>query len=145
MSRTITEGRVDLDRFPASRVCQLVKRFESSKATAHHIKQVAGNLQSTQINLMIHQQTELPTNRHNKKRRPTGRLRTHKAPESLASNQVKKSYENRRPHRAPDCCNKCGDSIHEQGFQCPAKNYQCKVCNKYGYFSSLCYQKKLQA
>ena len=31
-----------------------------------------------------------------------------------------------------------------QGFQCPAKKYQCKVCNKYGHFSSLCYQKKTQ-
>ena len=44
----------------------------------------------------------------------------------------------------PDCCNKCGDSIHAQGFQCPTKKYQCKVCNKYGHFSSLCYQKKTQ-
>ena len=35
-------------------------------------------------------------------------------------------------------------SIHAQGFQCPAKKYQCKVCNKYGQFSSLCYQKKTQ-
>ena len=45
----------------------------------------------------------------------------------------------------PDCCNKCGDPIHAQGFQCPAKKYQCKVCNKYSHFSSLCYQKKSQA
>ena len=26
----------------------------------------------------------------------------------------------------------------------PVKKYQCKVCNKYGHFSSLCYQKKTQ-
>ena len=145
VSRTLTEGSVDLDKFPASRVCQLAKRFESSKATAYHIKQVAGDPHDTQINLMRHQQTELPTNRHNKKRRPTGRLKLHKAPKSSASNQVKKFYDNRKPHRAPDCCNKCGNSIHVQVFQCPAKKYQCKVCNKYGHFSSLCYQKKTQA
>ena len=48
VSRTITEGSVDLDMFPTSRVCQLVKKFESSKATVHHIKQVAGDLQATQ-------------------------------------------------------------------------------------------------
>ena len=58
VSRTITELSVDLDKFPASRVCQLAKKFESSKATVHHIKQVAGNPQGTQINLMQHQQTE---------------------------------------------------------------------------------------
>ena len=45
----------------------------------------------------------------------------------------------------PDHCNKCGDSIHTERFQCPAKKYKCKVCNKYGYLSSLCYQKKTQA
>ena len=94
MSRTITERSVDLDKFHTSRICQLAKKFKSSKATAHHIKQVAGDLQ-TQINLMRHQQTELPTNRHNKKRSPTGRLKPHKAPEISASNQVKKSYDNR--------------------------------------------------
>ena len=38
MPRTITEGSVNLDKFPASRVRQLTKMFESSKATAHHIK-----------------------------------------------------------------------------------------------------------
>ena len=144
MSRIITEGRVDLDKFPASRVCQLAKKFKSSKATACHIKQVAGDLQATQINLMRHQQTELPTNRHKKKRRQTSRPKLQKAPKSLAPNQVKKSYENRKPHRALDCCNKCGDSIHAQGFQYSAKNYQCKVYNKYGHFSSLGYQKKTQ-
>ena len=49
VSRTITEGSVDLDKFPASRVCQLAKRFESTKATTWHIKQVAGDLQATHI------------------------------------------------------------------------------------------------
>ena len=143
-SRTITEGSVDLDKFPASRICHLVKKFQSSKATVLHIKQVAGDLQATQINLMGHQQTELPTNRHNKKRKPTGWPKLHKAPENAASNQVKKSYNNRKPHKAHDCCKKCGDSIHAQRFQCPTKKYQCKVGNKYGHFSSLFYQKKTQ-
>ena len=55
ISRTITEGSIDLDKFPASRVQQLVKRFESSKAIVHHMKQVAGDPQATQINLMCHQ------------------------------------------------------------------------------------------
>ena len=45
----------------------------------------------------------------------------------------------------PDHCNKCGDSILAQGFQCPVKKYQLKLCKKYGHLSSLCYQKKTQA
>ena len=145
LSRTITEGSVNLEKFPASRVCQLAKKFKTSKATACHIKQVAGDhLQATQINLMRHRQTELPTNRHNKKRSPTGKPKLHKAPEISLTSQVKKPCDNRKMHKMPDCCNKCGDSIHAQGFQCPMKKYQCIVCNKYGNFSILCYQKKNQ-
>ena len=142
--RTITEGSVDLDKFPTSRVYHLAKTFKSSKATVWHIKQVASDPQAIQINLMQHQRTELPTNRQNKKRRPTGRPKQYKVTKNATANQVKKSYDNKKPHRATDCCNKCGDSIHVQGFQCPAKKYQCKVCNKYGHFSSLCYQRKPQ-
>ena len=142
--RTITEGSIDLDKFHTSRVHQLAKMFKSSKATAWHIKQVAGDQQATQINLIRHQRTELPTDRHNKKRRPTGKPKQYKGPKNSASNMIKKSYDNKKPHRESDCCNKCGDSIHVQGFQCPATNYQCKVCNRYGHFSSLCYQKNTQ-
>ena len=147
MSRTITEGSVDLDKFPTSRVRQLVKKLESSKATACHIKQVAGDPQATQINLPRHQRTELPTTRLNKKRRPVSKHRQshHKIPEKQVTGQVKKHYDNKIAHKSKDRCNKCGDSTHIQGFHCPAKKYQCKVGHKYGHFSSLCYQKKNHA
>ena len=52
MSRTISDGSIDLDKFPVSRVCQLAKKLESSKATARHIKQVSGEPQVAQINLL---------------------------------------------------------------------------------------------
>ena len=29
-----------------------------------------------------------------------------------------------------------------EGFQCPAKKFQCKACHKFGHFTSLCCQKK---
>ena len=105
MSRIITEGSVNLEKFPASRVHLLAKRFESSKATVHYIKRVAGDLQATQINLMRHPQTELSTNRHNEKKRPTGKPKLQKAPESPVTNQVKKQYDNRKTHKMPDHCN----------------------------------------
>ena len=94
---------------------------------------------------MRHQRTDLPTDRLNKKRIPTGKQKPYKTPESQVTNQIKKHYSSRKTHKMSDCCNKCGDSIHAQGFQCPVKKYQCKVCNKYGHFSSLCHQKKTQA
>ena len=42
--------------------------MESSKATAHHMKQVAGDPQAAQINLLQHQCTELPVGRYKKKK-----------------------------------------------------------------------------
>ena len=48
-------------------------------------------------------------------------------------------------HKSKDRCNMCGDSTHIKGFHCPARNCQCKVSHKYGYFSSLCYQRMDQA
>ena len=52
VSKTMTEGSIDLDKFPVSRVHQLAKKFKSSKTTVQHIKQVAGDMQAAQINLM---------------------------------------------------------------------------------------------
>ena len=142
VSRTITEGSVNLDKFPASRVRHLAKKFESFKATACYIKQIAGDPETAQINMMCHQRTELPTIRHSKKKRPISKQRHYRAPENQATGQVNKHYGNKRVHKNKYQCNKCSDSIHEQEFQCPAKKYQWKVCNKYDHFSSICYQKK---
>ena len=59
MSKTFNEGCADLQQYPASKVCQLAKKLESSKATARHIKQATSNPQAAQINLLRHQRTEL--------------------------------------------------------------------------------------
>ena len=66
VSRTISDGSIDLDKFPASRVCQLAKKLESSNATARHIKKVSGEPQVAQINLLHHQRTQLPQHRYKK-------------------------------------------------------------------------------
>ena len=69
MSRTISDGSVDLDKFPTSRVHQLAKKMESSKATVHNVKQVAHDSQAVQINLLRHQHTELPAGKYKKKKK----------------------------------------------------------------------------
>ena len=68
VSETISDGSVDLEKFPASKVRQLAKRLKSSKATACHIKQVAGDLQAAQINLLRHQCTELPAGKYKREK-----------------------------------------------------------------------------
>ena len=41
VTKTINKGNVDIQKFPASKVHQLAKKMESSKAMAKHIRQVA--------------------------------------------------------------------------------------------------------
>ena len=59
VTKTINEGNVDIQKFPASKVCQLAKKMESSKATAKHIQQVVGEIPAAQVQLMHHQHTQL--------------------------------------------------------------------------------------
>ena len=55
VSKTINDSNIDLNKFPPSKLCQLAKKMESSKAIAKHIKVVASDPQATQIHLMCHQ------------------------------------------------------------------------------------------
>ena len=55
---------------------------------------------------------------------------------------ARKPQEKRRfDPKCTDRCHKCGDSLHREGFSCPAAKHQCKICKKIGHFSSLCYKK----
>ena len=146
VSKNISDGSVDLEKFPASKVRQLAKKLESSKATACHIKQVAGDPQAAQINLLRHQRTELPAGKYKKKRstmKPRQSNNKNQGHEGYHLQvQPKKKFDTRGVHSDKSRCSKCGDSIHIEGFQCPAKKYQCKACHKFGHFTSMCYQKK---
>ena len=145
VSKTINEGSVDLDKFTASNVCQLAKKYESSKTTARHITQVAGEMQATQIYLMRHQHPELSHGKY-KKQKPQAKPRPmqNKNVEQKQPSHYKKSFDLRSAHKQKDRCSKCGDSSHLEGFQCPAKRYQCKSCHKFGHFTSLYFMKGQQ-
>ena len=146
VSKTISDGSVDLDKFPTSKVRQLAKKLESSKATACHIKQVAGDLQAAQINLLRHQRTELPAGKYKKKRsnmKPRQSGNKNQGHEGYHLQALpKKKFNTRGVHNDRSRCSKCGDSVHVEGFQCPAKKYQCKAFHKFGHFTSMCFQKK---
>ena len=153
MSRTISDGSTYLDRFPASRVQQLVKKLESSKATTRHIKQVSGEPQATQINLLQHQRTELPQHRYKKERSHTKPRLGNNKQCGHEQYQGQILHRNKGDHKpatsnrpAPlnnsNRCSKCGDTAHHEGFTCPAKKYQCKACHKFGHFTSQCFQRK---
>ena len=151
VSRTISDGSIDLDKFPASRVCQLAKKLESSKATARHIKQISGEPQVAQINLLHHQRTELPQHRYKKKkshakyRQGNSKLLCRNDPhqgQKMKGNHFPPSSNRPPPSNNHNRGSKCGDTTHQEGFTCPAKKYQCKVCHKFGHFTIQCFQKK---
>ena len=52
VTKTINKENVNIQKFPASKVTQLAKKMDSSKATAKHIRHVAGDLPAAQIQLM---------------------------------------------------------------------------------------------
>ena len=107
VSKTISDGSVDLDKFPASRVCQLAKGMESSKATACHIKQVAGDPQAMQINLLQHQGTELPAGKYRKKSSVKSKQSNHKQHGSKSyqvQSQHKKQFDAKNVHQNKDRC-----------------------------------------
>ena len=134
MSRTISDGSIDLDKFPVSRVHQLAKKLESSKATARHIKQVSGESQVAQINLLCHQRTELPQHRYKKKKSHTkprqgnnkqcgndpyqGQLQ-----QKMRVNHNPPSSNRMPPSNNYNRCSKCGNTALQEGFTCPAKKY----------------------
>ena len=156
VSRTISDGSVDLDKFPAGRVWQLPKKLKSSKATVRHIKQVSGEPQATQIDILRHQRTELSQHRYKKKRSYTkpklcnNKSHGHDQYQSQISQKNKVDHKPATSNRlAPlnnfNRCLKCGDTAHHKGFTCPAKKYQYKACHKFGHYASQCFQKRHQS
>ena len=141
VTRTINEGNVDIQQFPTSRVRQLAKKMESSKATAKHIRQAAGDLPAAQIHLMHHQHTELLARNYNKHIKVTKqKVQNHRPTEQMS----KKSVDLRKMDKQSDSCIRCSDTSHTKRFQCPEKIFQCKLCHKFGHFTSVCYQKNQQ-
>ena len=67
VSKTLNEGRVELSKFPASKVRQIAKKLESSQSTARHMKKMSNEPHATQINLLRHQRTDLPPTKSQRK------------------------------------------------------------------------------
>ena len=123
VSKTINDSNVDLEKVTASKVRQLAKKMESSKATACHIKQVDGDPQAAQINLMRHstqkyhqestRRRNLMLNQTNKvismlfKRIPKDHI-TRRALIQEMHTRIKKGFPS---------------AFHVEGFQYPAKKF----------------------
>ena len=97
--------------------------MEASNATAHHIKQVTGDLQVAQIDLMRHQWIDLPPSKNKRKAFKSGPP-SHKE-YTIEQQQVppyKRKFDSKQAHTSKERLSKCGDSRHIEGFKCTAKN-----------------------
>ena len=127
VTKIINDSNIDLDKIPASKVRQLAKKMESSKATTRHIKQAASDSQAPQIDLMQHQHTDLPASKCKKKsfvkpRPPSDKndANYRQQVSSYHNNNYKKNFNAKNVYKNNERCQKYGDSIHIRGFQCPA-------------------------
>ena len=142
VTKRINEGNVDIQKYPASKLCQLAKKMESSKATAKHIQQVAGDIPAAQVQLMCHQRTQFPTGNYPRRKlnstsgQKLQNCKTQEAP------MMQKAPDMLRPDAHSNKCNRCSDTPDAKGFQCQARKFQCKICHKFGHFTSVCFQKK---
>ena len=109
--------------------------------------------QAAQINLLWHQRNELPHHRYRKKKshtKPRQGSSKLQCRNDLQHGQKFKGNHFLPPSNKPPpstnnnrcSCSKCSNTAHWDGFTCPAKKYQCKVCHKFGHFTSQCFQKK---
>ena len=125
----------------------MAKKLESSQATTEHMKQVTKEPHATQINLLRHQRTEVPSSkaqrRQNKCRhKPNFNRENHHQANYKPNEFTRKKINPTQSHQNSERCHKCGYSQHIEGFRCSARKAQCKPCKKFGHFSSLCYRKQ---
>ena len=109
VTKTVNVGNVDIQKFPASKVQQLVKKMESSKATAKHMRQVAGDLPAAEIHLIHHKCTKLPARNYNKHKKPAKQRPQNCRPEQMA----KKSFDLQKLEKPSDKCIRCSDTSHD--------------------------------
>ena len=58
-----------------------------------------------------------------------------------SSHDMQKLHDTLKLDTSSSKCNRCSDTPHAKGFQCPARKFQCKICHKFGHFTSVCFQK----
>ena len=90
---------------------------------------------------MCHQHTQLPAGNYPRRKlhvTTSWKLQNCKTQEVPT---MQKTPDMLQLDACSDKCTRCGNTPHAKGFQCPARKFQCKICHKFGHFTSACYQK----
>jgi len=155
MSRIISEEAEDVS---TETIRQKLKRLESGKATAKYIKNTSASSSVTPAASEVNftKQQNFKKNFRGKRKKPQNRDAQGPAAKKQHAESPPKQQPQQKPrqhqpgqqpqhqnkqHQQQNTCYKCGDSRHRPGFKCPASNYQCKTCKRFGHFTSLCFKK----
>ena len=94
---------------------------------------------------MRHQHTEISSGKHKKRKsfvKPKQSSHKNVVQENHhVSSYNKKSFDPRHAHKNKDRCSSV-EIPPMWGISVPVKKFQCKACQEFGHFTSLCYQKK---
>ena len=85
--------------------------------------------------------------RHNCISLPSKKTKGSKNPNPIKGNktqQQKQPQQQQSYSRNPNQHTSCDDSPNTQGFNCPAKKYQCKNCKRIGHSTEICFTKNAQ-
>ena len=96
---------------------------------------------AAQVQLMCHQHTQLPAGNYPRQKSTSTSGRKPQNHKSQEVPMMRKLHDMLRPDTNSNKCNRCGDTPHAKGFECPARKFQCKICHKFGHFTSVCFQK----
>ena len=90
---------------------------------------------------MHHQCTQLPTGNFPRRKSNSTSGRKLQNCKTLDVPTMLKTPDMLQPEAHSRKCNRCGDTPHAKGFRCQARRFQCKICHKFGHFTSVCFQK----
>ena len=133
----------------AARIRQIAKKPESSTATTKHSK---SQLQA-KIYQLRHERANLP--QHKKRKARTGSSYTkltifklrqvsqnkttcHHLPKDSSRN-YKLPWDFATITRSCQNCNKCGNTKHRRGFNCPTAGVSARIAKRHGYLISTCF------
>ena len=111
------------------------KKMESSKATAKTYQASCWGPASSTDTINVTSTCSTSCQELPQKKTECGNPKTLEIPTSQKSSDMQKL------DARADKCTRCSDTLHAKGFQCPARKFQCKICHKFGHFTTACYQK----
>ena len=118
----------------------MVRKLESSRSIANHMKNQPVNQPQSQVNQVKHRRVNLTLHKKEGQEEKaavpdqpiTNRFRSVKTKQHATSQEAAlaaqdiRFHNNNRNRELSTCC-KCRDTLHRPEYNCPTRGYQCKT------------------